>query len=67
MAIGGSARNIAQIHQQQAEYPLSGVHQYEMNRIDLEALSNYLTQFSFEELKQLDGLSSDRADRSFLH
>lgn len=62
IAIGGSARNIAQIHQQKMGYPLSGVHQYEMKRADLEQLSNYLTSFSYDELKHLDGLSSDRAD-----
>ena len=62
IAIGGSARNIAQIHQQKYDYPLSGVHQYEMNRADLIELRDYLTQFTFEQLTRLDGLSSDRAD-----
>lgn len=62
IAIGGSARNIAQIHQQKKDYPLSGVHQYEMKHADLVELRDYLTQFSFDQLKQLDGLSSDRAD-----
>ncbi|MEG0383627.1 MAG: Ppx/GppA phosphatase family protein [Solibacillus sp.] len=62
IAIGGSARNIAQIHQQQVNYPLSGVHQYEMKLNNLVDLQKQLTQLSFEELKQLDGLSSDRAD-----
>lgn len=62
IAIGGSARNVAQVHQQKNNYPLSGIHQYEMNRVDLENLREHLMQFSFEQLKQLDGLSSDRAD-----
>ncbi|MEK4424253.1 Ppx/GppA phosphatase family protein [Solibacillus sp. FSL K6-1523] len=62
IAIGGSARNIAQIHQQQMDYPLSGVHQYEMKLNNLVDLQNQLTKLTFEELKQLDGLSSDRAD-----
>ncbi len=31
IAIGGSARNVAQVHQQQIDYPISGVHQYEMH------------------------------------
>ena len=35
IAIGGSARNVAQVHQHQIEYPLSGVHQYEMNEDEL--------------------------------
>lgn len=62
IAIGGSARNIAQIHQQKIGYPLSGVHQYEMKLSDLQQLCDYLSEFSYEGLKQLDGLSSDRAD-----
>src|SRR5690606_1850845 len=62
IAIGGSARNIAQVHQQKVGYPLSGVHQYEMNLSDLQQLRDYLTEFSYDSLKQLDGLSSDRAD-----
>lgn len=62
IGIGGSARNIAQVHQQKMNYPLSGVHEYEMQRADLGQLRDYLTKYSFEQLKQLDGLSSDRAD-----
>lgn len=62
IAIGGSARNIAQVHQQKINYPLSGVHQYEMKKEDMVQLRDFLTSFSFDQLKQLDGLSSDRAD-----
>lgn len=62
IAIGGSARNVAQIHQQQINYPISGVHQYEMNKQDLFALKRNLGSMTFEQLKQLDGLSTDRAD-----
>lgn len=62
IAIGGSARNIAQIHQHLISYPISGVHQYEMTEAHLRYLSQFLSSMTFEELKQLDGLSSDRAD-----
>ncbi|WP_431029309.1 Ppx/GppA family phosphatase [Lysinibacillus sp. LZ02] len=62
IAIGGSARNVAQVHQQQHRYPISGVHQYEMTLDDLLELKQGLSQMTFEQLKQLDGLSSDRAD-----
>lgn len=62
VAIGGSARNIAQVHQHIVNYPISGVHQYEMKIDDLTNLSTTLSKMSFEQLKQLDGLSSDRAD-----
>ncbi len=62
VAIGGSARNVAQVHQQQINYPISGVHQYEMQYKHLMDLKHDLGKKSFEDLKQLDGLSSDRAD-----
>lgn len=62
ISIGGSGRNLAQIHQHINNYPISGVHHYEMNSKALVDLSNYLKEFSYEELKQIDGLSSDRAD-----
>lgn len=62
IGIGGSARNVAQIHQQQRDYPISGVHQYEITRNDINSLGNRLGALNFEQLKRLDGLSSDRAD-----
>ncbi len=62
VAIGGSARNVAQVHQHKIDYPISGVHQYEMSIEDLEVLNTFLGKMSIEQLKQLDGLSSDRAD-----
>lgn len=62
IGIGGSARNVAQIHQQQREYPLASVHGYEISKQDLQELRNYLKHMSYDELKQLDGLSTDRAD-----
>lgn len=62
IAIGGSARNIAQIHQQRRAYPIASVHGYEIPKQDIDELSNYLGNMSFDALKQLDGLSTDRAD-----
>ncbi|MEY9970964.1 exopolyphosphatase/guanosine-5'-triphosphate,3'-diphosphate pyrophosphatase [Lysinibacillus sp. RC46] len=62
IAIGGSARNIAQIHQQKHAYPIASVHGYEMTKENLVELSVFLGSLSFNELKQLDGLSTDRAD-----
>lgn len=62
IAIGGSARNLAQVHQHIVDYPISGVHQYEMKKTDLQGLNYYLGNMTIEQLKQLDGLSSDRAD-----
>ncbi|MEO4054306.1 Ppx/GppA family phosphatase [Solibacillus sp. CAU 1738] len=62
IAIGGSARNIAQIHQQKIDYPISGMHQYEMSKKDIDELKKELGVMTLEQLHQLDGLSSDRAD-----
>jgi exopolyphosphatase/guanosine-5'-triphosphate,3'-diphosphate pyrophosphatase len=62
IGIGGSARNLAQIDQNQKKYPLAGLHQYQMNDSDIAGISNYLASLSGDELKKVDGLSSDRAD-----
>ncbi len=62
IAIGGSARNVVQIHQLMKNYPLASVHQYEMNRKDLLEVRKLLTSLSFEEIQKLEGLSKDRAD-----
>lgn len=50
IAIGGSARNIAQIHQQKHDYPIASVHGYEMTKENLDDLSLFLGQLSFQEL-----------------
>ena len=62
VAIGGSARNLAQVDKQRKNYTLHGTHQYELSSIDLQELSYKFTQSSLEGLKKIDGLSSDRAD-----
>ena len=62
VSIGGSARNVAQVHQQKTEYPISSVHQYEMNYNEMNDLKSELATMTIEQLKQQDGLSSDRAD-----
>ncbi|SDN05317.1 exopolyphosphatase / guanosine-5'-triphosphate,3'-diphosphate pyrophosphatase [Psychrobacillus sp. OK028] len=62
IAIGGSARNIAQVDQQRKNYSLHGIHQHELSRTDLQELSYGFSNASLEGLKKIDGLSSDRAD-----
>ncbi|TWT02148.1 exopolyphosphatase [Planococcus sp. CPCC 101016] len=62
IGIGGSARNMAQIHQEHIEYPLSGVHQYMMSKDDVEEINDLLKSMDFSELQRLEGLSKDRAD-----
>ncbi|MDU9418731.1 exopolyphosphatase [Staphylococcus lloydii] len=62
IGIGGSARNIARIHQAQHTYPISGVHNYTMDEKALNEVFKLLTHSSRKELKDLDGLSRDRTD-----
>lgn len=62
IAIGGSARNIAQVDQERKNNSLHGTHQYELSAVDLQEISYKFTQSSLEGLKKIDGLSSDRAD-----
>ncbi|MDQ0430915.1 exopolyphosphatase/guanosine-5'-triphosphate,3'-diphosphate pyrophosphatase [Planomicrobium stackebrandtii] len=62
IGIGGSARNMAQIHQEHVEYPLTGVHQYRMSRDDVEEMNDLLKSLEFSDLQRLEGLSKDRAD-----
>ena len=62
VAIGGSARNLAQVDQQRKNYSLYGIHQHELSASDLQELSYEFSKTSLEGLKKIDGLSSDRAD-----
>lgn len=62
VGIGGSARNMAKMDMTRKKYPLTGVHQYRMSKEDFEEINKELSSLTFNELKRLDGLSSDRAD-----
>lgn len=62
VGIGGSARNMAKLDQSRKNYPLTGVHQYRMSYDDFLEINDEIAGMTFQELKKLDGLSSDRAD-----
>lgn len=62
IGIGGSARNLVQIDQNQKAYPLAGLHQYKMDYSDIIGISNYLSSLSFKKLQKVEGLSKDRSD-----
>jgi exopolyphosphatase / guanosine-5'-triphosphate,3'-diphosphate pyrophosphatase len=62
VAIGGSARNMVQLHQNFINYPLAGVHQYEMTLDDIRMVKEQLRGMSYPDLQKLEGLSKDRAD-----
>lgn len=62
IGIGGSARNMVQIHQEYTDYPFAGVHQYIMRKQDVHEVNSYLQALTFPELQRVEGLSKDRAD-----
>ncbi|WP_251870209.1 Ppx/GppA family phosphatase [Enterococcus italicus] len=62
IGIGGSARNIASVYQIVSNYPLSGIHEYEMTKANLNETSELFQSLTLAELQNLDGLSKDRAD-----
>lgn len=62
IAIGGSARNVVQIDQAKKHYPLSGIHQYKLKAEDIVKVKNDLLGLTLDDLKKVDGLSSDRSD-----
>lgn len=62
IGIGGSARNMAQIDQNIKEYPLAGLHQYQMNDSDIAHIVSFLSSFDQLQLEKIEGLSKDRAD-----
>ena len=62
IAIGGSARSIANVHQRQRDYALAGIHGYEMSEKDLMSTLDLFKSLTLSELRDLDGLSQDRAD-----
>ncbi|KUP07615.1 hypothetical protein Q75_05150 [Bacillus coahuilensis p1.1.43] len=62
IAIGGSARNVAQIDQSQNSYPIAGVHQYVMSPESISRMRDVLLPLDYVELEKIEGLSKDRAD-----
>lgn len=62
IAIGGSARNIAQIHQEMIEYPIAGSHQYMLSIHELSEIDVFLSTKNVGDLEKIEGLSRDRAD-----
>ncbi|WP_185819797.1 exopolyphosphatase [Salibacterium salarium] len=62
IGIGGSARNMSLVHQSQVNYPLAGLHQYEMSINELKSMMQLFENSSLKEREHIDGLSKDRAD-----
>ncbi|SDY52983.1 exopolyphosphatase / guanosine-5'-triphosphate,3'-diphosphate pyrophosphatase [Evansella caseinilytica] len=62
IGIGGSARNLALVHQQHVRYPLAGLHQYEMDVKDVQSVNKMLMKMTNQQRQLVDGLSKDRSD-----
>ncbi|REJ83255.1 MAG: Ppx/GppA family phosphatase [Acidobacteria bacterium] len=62
VAMGGTVRNLAKVVQRKHSYPLEILHGYRLRRGDLEALTEEILAKPPEELRQVPGLSWDRAD-----
>lgn len=62
IAIGGSARNIARIHQSMTNYPIAGVHGYTLTKDNLVDVIELLMKTDDDELDNIDGLSKERTD-----
>ncbi|CAM4172771.1 Ppx/GppA family phosphatase [Lacicoccus alkaliphilus] len=62
LAIGGSARNVARIHQSMINYPIAGVHGYSLERDGLDDVMDILRRTDEDDLDDIDGLSRDRSD-----
>ncbi|MDU1274524.1 MAG: exopolyphosphatase [Staphylococcus epidermidis] len=62
VGVGGSARNVARIHQSAHAYPIGGVHNYKMTSKDINNVYDLIRKSSRDELTNLDGLSRDRVD-----
>ncbi|TMW73828.1 Ppx/GppA phosphatase family protein [Alteribacter natronophilus] len=62
VGIGGSARNIALVHQNEINYPLAGLHQFKMSPGEVDGVFSRLKKLPLKKRQQVDGLSKDRAD-----
>ena len=62
VAVGGSARNVALVHQRLQRYPIAGLHGYRLSLTNLATTLDLFTATPFKEMENIDGLSSDRTD-----
>ncbi len=62
IAMGGTARNLAKIHQYQVQYSMASLHHYSMNLLEVDGILKLVSDMPLAERKNLNGLSKDRAD-----
>ncbi len=61
-AIGGSARNVANVYQRQVHYPMAGLHGFNMTSEYIEQTLQLFVDTDYKDMKNIDGLSTDRID-----
>jgi len=62
IALGGTARNVAKVSQRRKGYTLASLHQYVIQRAEVDAIYGEVSRGGIEVRKSMEGLSSDRAD-----
>ena len=62
IAMGGTARNLARVHQRKRQYSMSSLHHYIMDTDEVGYVFDWLKQLPIEQRKEVQGLSKDRAD-----
>ncbi|AMB99799.1 exopolyphosphatase [Aerococcus urinaehominis] len=62
IAIGGSARNVARVHQAQTGYTMGSLHNYVLAPDDLTKVLDYFGQVDADQMDKVEGLNADRAD-----
>lgn len=62
VAVGGTARSLARMHQKLVNYPIDHVHAYSLKPRDLERLIEMLRGLNQREREHVPGLNANRAD-----
>jgi exopolyphosphatase/guanosine-5'-triphosphate,3'-diphosphate pyrophosphatase len=62
IAMGGTARNLAKVHQKMIRYPFASLHHYQMKKYEVDTVFHYLKELSAAQMQEVEGLSKERAD-----
>ena len=62
VGVGGTLRNLANVHQKRVGYPLDLLHGYRLPATDLQAIARDLAAMTTAERAAVPGLNRDRAD-----
>ena len=62
VGVGGVLRSLAKYDQQSKNYPLSKLHNYEINRESLESISKKIRSLPLDKIAKIQAIGSGRAD-----